>query len=261
MNFNTNIANCNNDEIVNDENAKPIVNENHKPKAGTDLKDAIFPKQWTHNGFEMRRKNVNQKSIQLICKSAKRESDRCKGSVRFNRDILSGAVDYSSGMEEHPHTRGCCIRNKKDPAEYNWDGKAAFSLSPPELDITLESPDISLETSENNHDKESSSPTKIRKFSDICEFTSTNLDVREDMAEFVRNAAVDDRSTLPGKIWEDVKKHMDETFPDGWSGHTMEYCKSLVSRTRKEINSGDKFRKIESTNLRMMKDNLDRPFL
>jgi hypothetical protein len=210
----------------------------------------------------MRRKNINQKSIQLICKSAKRESDRCKGSVRFNRDIFSGAVDFSTGIEEHPHTRGCCIRNKKDPAEYNWDGKAGFSISPPELNITLQDPwdslpelNITLETLKNDHGKESSSPTKIRKISDI------NLDVREDMAEFVRNAAVEDRSTLPGKIWEDVKKHMDEKFPDGWSGHTMEYCKSLVSRTRKEINCGDKFREIENTNLRMMKDNLDRPFL
>ena len=48
MNFNINITNCINDKIVNDKNAKPIVNENHKPKAGTDTKDAIM---WSYAQF------------------------------------------------------------------------------------------------------------------------------------------------------------------------------------------------------------------
>ncbi|KAL7504991.1 hypothetical protein ACHAWX_000597 [Stephanocyclus meneghinianus] len=59
-----------------DENAEPIAN--------FDLKVNILPKKWTHNGFEMRQKNVNQKSIQLVCKSAKRQSDPCKETVRFS---------------------------------------------------------------------------------------------------------------------------------------------------------------------------------
>ena len=90
--------------------ASSASDENAETNANFDLKVDIFPKKKTNDGFEMRRKNVNQKSIQLICKSAKRQSDPCKGTVRFDRNKLTGMVDFCSGVEEH--------RNKKGPNEY-----------------------------------------------------------------------------------------------------------------------------------------------
>ena len=83
---------------ANKENEHPkIINTKKEAKAKKLAHDSIFPLKYNWNGFEIRRKSIAKKHVQCICKSTRRESDKCNASIYFDRDRKSGIVIFDSG--------------------------------------------------------------------------------------------------------------------------------------------------------------------
>ena len=85
------------------------------------LLDAICPRQFNLNHFSFTRKNVNQKNVTFICRH--RRGKNCKAELHFKRDKNTGIVDFDNKIRLGQHTRQCCVVNRVDTEDYDYDGK------------------------------------------------------------------------------------------------------------------------------------------
>ena len=104
----------------------------------------------------------------------------------------------------------------------------------------------------------SESPSKVRVVT--LSVSPKFVDVKDEMSFYVRAMATSQITMLPEMIWKNAKVEMDKRYGSLWTGHTKEFVKALIWRTRAQANYGDQFRQIESTHLRMTKDS-NRPCL
>jgi hypothetical protein len=85
------------------------------------LLDAICPRQFNLNHFSFTRKNVNLKNVTFICRH--RRGKNCKAELHFKRDKNTGIVDFDNKIMLGQHTRQCCVVNRVDTEDYDYDGK------------------------------------------------------------------------------------------------------------------------------------------
>jgi hypothetical protein len=85
------------------------------------LLDTICPRQINHNNFSYIRKNVNQKNVSYHCRH--RRGKNCKAELHFKRDKSTGIVDFDNKIMLGQHTRQCCVVNRVDTEDYDYDGK------------------------------------------------------------------------------------------------------------------------------------------
>ena len=162
--------------------------------------------------------------------------------------------------QEGLHTHQCCILNGHDQNEYNWDGKTTFRPDPQLLLHLNESSTPSKHpSSPSSNEENEGNCNELESPSKVCIVAPTAprtkfVDARDEMSLHVRELAISQTTTLPETIWKKATDEMDKRHGKLWTGQTREFMKSLVGRTRAEVNHSDQFCKLENTHLHLVKD-------
>jgi hypothetical protein len=140
------------------------------------------------------------------------------------------------------HTRQCCVVNRVDTEDYDYDGKPKAN----------EQGDDSMLSSSEGSDEENVHPNVDNR--------SRPPDVSEDMKIYADNLAISSLTLLPAQIWDQTKAKMDEEYPEGWTGIKKASITHRVRHTRMQMIGGDSFRMLENSKYALMTDTT-RPFL
>ena len=90
--------------------------------------DIICPGTINWDGFAYMRKNINKKSVSLICSHHRKL--KCDTKLLFKHlPSAPGAIAETTATQDKKHTQSCCIMNRNDPNDYDWDSKMANAFN------------------------------------------------------------------------------------------------------------------------------------